>query len=146
MSLANKKPETKNTAASVKWVVLGAAGIAFMIAALVCYVCRMYTWVLASSFVGCFLVMTARKRLRLLRAAAKALGAGRSEIVVVYRDANSGREIRRSVIPVHADNLYFYGFSTEKNDTCLFRWNRMLRALDNGKALTRDDLLSKIEN
>jgi hypothetical protein len=146
MKLPGKKPETKNTAASVKWVILGAAGIAFMIAALICYFSRIYSWVLASAFVGCFLVMTARKKLWLLKAAAKALRAGRSEIVVFYRDANSGKEIRRSVIPVHADSLYFYGFSTDKNATCLFRWNRMLRALDNGKELKKDDLLFRIEN
>jgi hypothetical protein len=144
--MMNPEGEKPPKPPAAKWIVPGAAGIVFIIAALLCCVYQAYTWVLATAFAGCFLVLTARKKFRLLRAAAKALNAGRSEIVVFYRDANSGREIRRPVIPVSADTLYFYGFSTEKNDTCLFRWNRMIRALDNEKELTKDDLLSRIEN
>jgi hypothetical protein len=144
MNLAGKKPEKKNPAAPVKWVIPGAAGLVFIIAALICCLYQAYTWVLAAAFTGCFLVLTARKKFRLLKAAAKALRSGRNEIVVWYRDANSGREIRRTVIPVYADSLYFYGFSTEKSDTCLFRWNRMIRVLDKGRELTKDDLLSRI--
>ncbi|MDR0585393.1 MAG: hypothetical protein LBG57_13755 [Treponema sp.] len=135
-----------NTRAQAKWIILGIAGIAFIIAALICYVSKVYTFVFTAAFVGCFLVMTSWKRLRLLKAAEKAVSAGRAEITVFYRDANSGREIQKSVIPVSADNLYFYGFSTEKNGICLFRWNRILRALDNERELKKDDLLSRIEN
>jgi hypothetical protein len=135
----------KNTAALVKWAAAGTAGMVLIGVAIVCYLRQTYTWVLALAFAGCFFLLTAWKRIRLLGAAAKALGAGRAEITILYRDANSGREIERSVIPLRADNLYFYGFSTEKNDACLFRWNRIIRALDRGRELKKDDILARIE-
>ncbi|MDR3247894.1 MAG: hypothetical protein LBT39_03820, partial [Treponema sp.] len=111
----------------------------------ICFSRQIYTWVLAAAFAGCFLGSAAWKKLRLLRAAVKALKAGRSEIVLIYRDANL-KETHLSIVPVGADSLYFYGFSSERNDTRMFRWNRIIRAQDNEKELTKDEVLSYLES
>jgi hypothetical protein len=130
--------------ALTKWFILGLAGIGFLGAAFACYFLRYYTWILAAVFVGCFLVITAGKRLWLLRASVRAVREGRREIIIFYRDGNQN-ESQRPVIPVGGDSLFFYGFSRERNDTHPFRWNRIRRALDDGKDLTKDELLSRIE-
>jgi hypothetical protein len=133
----------KIAAALAKWFVLGFAGIGFFGAAFACYFFRYYTWVLVAVFAGCFLVITAGKRLWLLRASLRAVQEGRGEIVIFYRDGNQ-KESQQPVVPVGGDSLFFYGFSRERNDTHPFRWNRIRRASDNGKDLTKDDLLSRI--
>jgi hypothetical protein len=136
-------PEKPNIGVALaKWLILGIAGIGFLSAALVCYFLRYYTWVLAAVFVGCFLVITAWKRLWLLRASVKALQEGRGEITIFYRDGN-WKESQQPVIPVGGDSLFFYGFSRERNDTHPFPWNRIRRASDKGKDITKDDLLSR---
>jgi hypothetical protein len=132
--------------AFLKWALTGGAGLVFAAFAVVCYLRQNYTWVLASAFTGCFLLLSAWKRIRLLMAAAKALEGGRREITILYRDANSGGKTEGSVIPLGADGLYFYGFSTEKNDVRLFRWNRIIRALDGERELKRDEVLARIED
>jgi energy-converting hydrogenase Eha subunit G len=143
MNSENSKPDI--TAAVAKWLILGAAGIGFISAALVCYFHGYYTWVLAAAFAGCFLVITAWKKLRLLKAALRAVREGRAEITIFYRDGNL-RETEQTVVPVEADGLFFYGFSRERNDTCMFRWNRIRRVSDKGKDLTKDELLSRAES
>jgi hypothetical protein len=140
MNSGNGRPNIG--AALSKWLVLGAAGIFFIGAALACYLLRYYTWVLAAAFVGCFLVITAWKRLRLLKAALGAVREDREEVTVVYRDGNL-RETGQTVIPVGADSLFFYGFSRERNDICTLRWNRIRRVSDKGKDLTKEELLSR---
>jgi hypothetical protein len=141
MNPESDKP--KIAEALVKWIILGIVGIACLIAALVSYFRHYYTWIFAAALVGIFLVTTAWKKLRLLGAAVKALKTGRSEITVFYRDANL-RESQQLVIPVEADSLHFYGFSPERNDTRIFQWKRVIRVTDNGKDLTQDDILSRL--
>jgi hypothetical protein len=143
MNLESEKPNISATAA--KWIILGIIGIGCLIAALVSYSRQLYTWIFAMALVGLFLVTTAWKKLRLLRAAAKALGAGRGELVVFYRDGNL-KESQLPVIPVGADSLYFYGFSRERNDTRTFQWKRIIRVTDNEKDLTQNDILSRLES
>jgi hypothetical protein len=130
----------------VKWALTGAAGLIVTALAVVCYLRHYYTWVMVLAFTGCFLLLTALKRIRLLAAAAKALAAGRQEVTILYRNANRGGDIERSVIPLGADNLYFYGFSTEKNGLCLFLWGRILRARDGERDLKKDDLLARTKD
>jgi hypothetical protein len=142
MNTENNKPNI--TMALIKWLILGLLGAACLIAALVSYFRQYYTWIFAAALVGLFLVTTAWKKLRLLGAASKALKTGRSEIIVFYRDGNL-RESQQTVIPVEADSLYFYGFSPERNDTRMFRWNRIIRAQDTEKDLTQNDILARVK-
>jgi hypothetical protein len=137
--------KTNISGAVAKWIILGLMGIACIITALICYFRRYYTWVLATAFVGCFLASTAWKKVRLLRASVKAIKEGRSGIVLFYRDGNL-KETQETVIPAGSDRLYFYGFSPERNDTRSFRWNRVIRAQENGKDLNQDDIVSRIKN
>jgi energy-converting hydrogenase Eha subunit G len=143
MNSENNKPNI--TTALAKGLIPGAAGIGFITAALACYFHQYYTWVLAAAFIGCFLVITAWKKLRLLKAAVRAVREGRGEITIFYRDGNL-RETGQTVVPVGADSLFFYGFSRERNDTCMFRWNRIRRVSDKGNDLTKDELLFRAES
>jgi hypothetical protein len=143
MSSENNK--LNNTPALIKWFILGLIGIACIVTALICFSRQIYTWVFAAAFVGCFLASTAWKRLRLLRAAARAVKAGRSEIMLFYRDANL-KETQQTVIPAGSDDLFFYGFSPERKDIRMFRWNRMIRVQENEKDLTKDELLSRMRS
>jgi hypothetical protein len=133
------------SSAIAKWIILGLMGIACIITALIFYFRRYYTWVLASAFVGCFLASAAWKKVRLLGASAKAIKTGRSEIILFYRDGNL-KETRETVIPTGSDNTYFYGFSPERNDTRSFRWNRVIRAQENGKDLDQNDIIFRTKN
>jgi hypothetical protein len=127
----------------VKWTVLCITGISFLVFAFVCYLRQTYTWVLSAAFVGCFLVSASWKKIRLLIKAGKALKAGKGALVIDYRDKNL-KETQSSVIPVGADTFYFYGFSPENNAIKVFRWERIRRALDNGKEIGKDALLQSI--
>jgi energy-converting hydrogenase Eha subunit G len=143
MSSENNKADI--TTALAKGLIPGAAGIGFISAALVCYFRQYYTWVLAAAFLGCFLSITAWKKLRLLKAAVRAVREGREEITIFYRDGNL-RETGQTVVPVGADGIFFYGFSRERKDTRMFRWNRIRRVSDKGNDLTKDELIFRAEN
>jgi hypothetical protein len=126
--------------AFIKWAAVGLAGTCFLAGAFVCYRREAYTYVLALAFAGCFLLTSGWKKLRLLRAAVKALRTGKESVTIFYRDHNLN-ESENAVIPVGTDTLYFYGFSPQKMDIKVFRWNRIIRAVDNGKELNREDLI-----
>jgi hypothetical protein len=126
-----------------KWTAVCAAGAGFLVFALVCYLRGTYDFLLASAFVGCFLFTASLKKIRLLVKAGKALEAGKGTITVDYRDKNLN-DITSSVIPVGADRMYFYGYSGEKNDIKVFRWERIRRAVENGRELGKDDILRSV--
>jgi hypothetical protein len=138
---ANGKSHTAK--ALTKWFTLGLLGIGCLIFAVACYFRQDYTWVLAAAFLGCFLTSASWKKIRLLITAGRALKAGKGSIVIFYRDKNL-KETQNPVIPVGADTVYFYGFSPEKKDIKVFRWERILRALDQEKEIGKDAILQSV--
>ena len=134
---------TQTAKARAKWFALGLAGIGCLVFAITRYFYQDYTWVLAASFVGCFLVSASWKKIHLLIVAGRALKAGRGSIVVFYRDKNL-KASRHMAIPVWADTAYLYGFLTDKKDIKVFRWERILRVLEQEHEIGKDAILQRI--
>ena len=127
----------------IKWGIFCAIGAGFLVFTAVCFLRKDYTWVFACLFIGLFLTSSSLKRIWLLKKADRAIKAGRGEIVVFYRDKNLN-ESENAVIPAGADNFWFYGFLPERNDIKAFRWQGIKRALENGRDITKDDVLKSL--
>ena len=127
----------------IKWSLLCAIGVCFLIITSVFFFQKAYTWVMAGLFIGLFLTSTSWKRIGLLKKAGKALMEGKAEIAIYYKDKNL-QESQNKVIPAGADTSYFYGYMPEKNDIKVFRWERIQRALENGKELKKEDILERL--
>ena len=127
----------------MKWGIFCAIGAGFLVFTAVCFLQKYYTWVFAGLFLGLFLTSSSLKRIWLLKKADKAIKAGRGEIVLFYRDKNL-KESQDTVIPAGADAFWFYGFMPERNDIKAFRWQGIKRALENGRDITKDDVLKII--
>ena len=126
--------------AFIKWGVICALGVCLLVFTALCYIRGEYTWLFASGFLGLFLISSAWKRIKLLINAAKAIKEGRGEIEIFYRDKNL-KESQDVVIPAGADTFWFYGYLPEKGDIKTFRWQGIKKVLENGKELTKDDIM-----
>ena len=127
----------------MKWGIFCAIGVGFLGFTAVCFLRKEYTWVFAALFIGLFLTSSSLKRIRLLKKADRAIKAGRGEIVVFYRDKNL-KESEAAVIPAGADAFWFYGFLPERKDIKAFRWQGIRKVLENGRELTKDDVLKSL--
>jgi hypothetical protein len=127
-----------------KWGGIFVIGIGFLVFTALCYARKDYTWIMAGLFIGLFLTSSSWKRIRLLRKASEAIREGKSKIIVFYRDKNLN-ESQYEVIPAGADIFSFYGFMPEKNEIKTFRWQGIMRVLENEKELTKDDVLKSLE-
>ena len=126
--------------AFIKWSLLCAVGLGALVFTALCFIRKDYTWVFATGFTGVFLVSSSLKRIRFLKNAAKALEAGKGEVIIFYRDKNL-KESQNAVIPAGEDTFWFYGYLPEKKDIKMFRWERIQRALANEKELKKEDIL-----
>jgi glucose-6-phosphate 1-dehydrogenase len=129
--------------ALIKWIVLFGAGAGALVFTAASFLWKNYSLIMAGLFIGLFLISASWKRIRLLLKAGKAIKAGQEEIVIFYQDKNL-KESQNTVIPAGADNIYFYGFMHENNDIKTFRWQGIKRALENGKEITKDDILKSL--
>ena len=127
----------------LKWGILCVIGAGFLAFTAICFLREEYTWIFAALFIGLFLTSSSLKRIRLLKKADRAIKAGKGEIVVFYRDKNL-KESENAVIAAGADALWFYGFLSEKKDIKAFRWQGIKKVLENGRELTKDDVLKII--
>jgi glucose-6-phosphate 1-dehydrogenase len=132
----------KNT--FIKWGVVFAAGAGALVFTALCFLQKNYTWVMGGLFIGLFLISSSWKRIGFLLKAGKAIKAGQKEIIVYYQDKNL-IESQNAIIPAGADTFWFYGFLPEKNDIKAFRWQGIKRVLEDGKELTRDEVLKKLQ-
>ena len=126
-----------------KWALFCAIGAGVLVLTVFCYYKGLYTWIMLGLFIGLFLTSASGKRIRFLLKADKAIKAGQKEIIIFYRDKNL-KESENAVIAAGADAFWFYGFLTEKKDIKMFRWQGIKRVLEDGKELTKDDLLKKL--
>lgn len=120
-------------------------GALFLAFTAFCFIMKYYTWVWAGLFIGLFLLSSSYKRIRFLLRARKAFEAGSKEIVIFYRDKNL-KESQNVIMPAGADASWFYGFLLDKKDIKAFRWERIQKALEDGKELKKDGILERLAN
>ena len=129
--------------ALLKWNVLCAIGLFILALTAVFYFLKFYIWVIGGLVVGLLLTSASWKRMDLLKRAGAALKNGKAEIIVYYLGRNL-KERQSTVIPAGADTFYFYGFSPEKNDIKMFRWERIQRAIENGIEYKKEDIMERL--
>ena len=127
-----------------KWRAVCASGVMVLIFTVFSFLREDYTWVAGGLLVSIFLISASIKRIKFLSHADKSLKAGKKEIIIFYRDRNL-KESENSVIPAGADTFWFYGFLLEKKSLKAFRWERIRRAVDNGKDMKKDDILAYLK-
>ena len=128
-----------------KYGILCVIGVLFLILTVVFIVKTVYTLIFVSAFIGVMIINAAGRRIIYLQRGGRALGAGKEEILIFYRDGNFN-ESKNTIIPVGADTNWLYGFLTEKNDIRQFRWKGIQWTTKNGKDIGNEEILKYIES
>ena len=128
-----------------KYYLLCAVGLCFVALTVVFIIRLNYHFIFVTAFIGVMILYSVVRRIIYLSKAARALEAGKKEVLVHYRDGNM-EESKNTIIPVGVDNNWLYGFLTEKKDIKQFRWKGVLWATLDGENIDHDDLLKYIKS